>query len=196
MTMWTNMSLMFDPDAMNLPHARLLPRFFREVMWTAEGGEPQLRTLTAEEMQALAQVIPKMQLLTRMLYASGVPTFIGTDPVMPHSVPGHAMHQEMRLFVEAGFTPEQVWEIATKEAGDWLGDSRIGRLEVGAYADVLFFEEDPTQDLAHLDTLTGVIADGRYYSRKALDEAIAKQQEHFEGTLFDSVAMTIANLYF
>ena len=196
MAMWANMSLMFDPDAMNLPHAQLLPRFFREVIWTADGGEPQLRTLTAEEMDALALAIPKMQQLTRKLYAGGVSTFIGTDPVMPHSVPGYAMHQEMRLCVEAGFTPEQVWEIATKEAGAGLGDLKIGRLEVGAYADVLFFREDPTQDLVHLDTLVGVIADGRYYSRKALDETITKQREHFGGRLYDAVSMTIANWYF
>ena len=137
-----------------------------------------------------------MQQLTRMLYAGGVPTFIGTDPVMPHSVPGYAMHQEMRLFVEAGFTPEQVWEIATKEAGAWLGDPKIGRLEVGAYADVLIFGEDPTRDRAHLNTLVGVVADGRYYSREALDDAITRQREHFEGTLYDAVTMTIANLYF
>jgi imidazolonepropionase-like amidohydrolase len=196
MAMWTNMSLMFNPDAKSLPHARLLPRFFRDVMWTAEGGEPQLRTLTAKKMDALAQVIPKMQQLTRMLHAGGVPTFVGTDPVMPHSVPGRAVHQEMRLFVEAGFTPEQVWEIATKAAGDWLGNPRIGRLEAGAYADVLFFKKDPTRDLAHLDTLAGVIADGRYYSRQALDEAITKQREHFEGDLYDTLTMTVANLYF
>jgi imidazolonepropionase-like amidohydrolase len=115
---------------------------------------------------------------------------------MPHSVPGHAMHQEMRLFVEAGFTPEQVWEIATTEAGNWLGDPKIGRLEVDGYADILFFNEDPTQDLTHLDTLVGLVADGRYYSRKALDEAISKQQKHFEGTLYDTVAITIAKVYF
>ncbi len=100
------------------------------------------------------------------------------------------------MFVDAGFTPEQVWEIATKAAGDWLGNPKIGRLEADAYADILFFKEDPTQDLAHLDTLVGVIADGRYYSRQALDEAISTQQEHFDGAIYDAVTMTIANLYF
>jgi hypothetical protein len=196
MVMWANMSTMFDPESRNLPQARLMPRFFREVLWTAEGGEPQFRALTADATETLAESIPKMQQLTRMLYEGGVPIHIGTDPVMPYSVPGYTMHQEMRQFVLAGLPPETVWTIATREAGNSLGDERIGRLEVGAYADVLFFEEDPTQDLAHLDSLVGVIADGRYYSRRVLDQAIAEQQDHFEGALYDTISMTIANLYF
>ncbi len=36
----------------------------------------------------------------------------------PFVVPGVAMHQELRNFVECGFTPEQAWEAATREKGE------------------------------------------------------------------------------
>lgn len=195
-SMWANMSMMFDSAAKESRYTRLLPRLYRDAIWTAEKGEPQLRTLTLEDVETLAQAIPKMRRLTRMLHENGVSVFIGTDPVMPHSVPGYAMHQELRQFVEAGFTPEQVWEIATSKAGEALGDAKVGRLEVGAYADILFFKEDPTKDLDHLDSLLGVVADGRYYSRSTLDELVAQQQNHFNGALFDTISMKLADLYF
>ena len=46
----------------------------------------------------------------------------------PFVVPGVAMHEELRNFVECGFTPEQAWEAATRENGESLPERGLGIL--------------------------------------------------------------------
>ena len=52
----------------------------------------------------------------------------------PFVVPGVAMHEELRNFVECGFTPEQAWEAATRENGESLPERGLGILKAGAPA--------------------------------------------------------------
>ena len=69
---------------------------------------------------------------------------------------------------------------------------QLGRLEEGAPADLLLFREDPTRDLAALDTLEAVVADGRLYRRDALERALELQREHFRGRIYDTLTLGAA----
>jgi predicted amidohydrolase len=103
----------------------------------------------------------------------------GTDPFNPFVVPGASLHEELALFVAAGFTAEEAWAAATWQAGEALGHPEIGRLEAGAPADLLLFREDPTRTLAALATLEAVIAGGRLYPRAVLDAAVEASRAYF-----------------
>ena len=41
------------------------------------------------------------------MYERGVELHTGTDTLIAFVVPGASLHRELRLFVDAGFTPEQ-----------------------------------------------------------------------------------------
>lgn len=166
------------------PAARLLPSVWRDVVWNPAlglGFTGRLPTSGPEHEASHRQVIANVKQAVRALHEAGVRVLPGTDPFNPFVVPGASLHEELALFVDAGFTIEEAWAAATWQAGEALGVPGLGRIEPGAPADLLLFREDPTRDLAALATLEAVIADGRLYAKADLDRAIADElawEEH------------------
>jgi imidazolonepropionase-like amidohydrolase len=170
------------------PDAKLLPRFYRDVVWSLSEGVPVVQRIEAEDFPVLADAGLRAGALVKRLHAAGVPIFAGTDTTNPFVVPGASLWRELRLFVLAGLTPEQALAAATTVPGGFLPLSGLGRLEPGAPADLLVFRADPTRDLDALDSLEAVVADGRLYTRAALDAQLARYQELAEGTLYDAIS--------
>jgi adenine deaminase len=81
---------------------------------------------------------------------------------------------------ESGLSAEEALAAATWVAGDSLGVEGLGRIEVGAPADLLVLREDPTRDLRALRTIEAVIADGRLYRIDELRAALAAQRRYLE----------------
>lgn len=170
-------------------HVRLLPRMFRDVVWHPGEGLALWRNLTPAQLEHLQMANAKKLTLLRALYEAGADLRIGTDTLQPFVVPGHSVHEEMKIFAEAGIPAEAIWEMATWRAGQALGNDNLGTLDIGAPADMLVFAEDPTKDLAALDSLVAVISQGRLYKREDLDAAIAAWQRHSEGWVFDTLSV-------
>ncbi len=60
---------------------------------------------------------------------------------------GFALHQELAMFVErAGMTPLQALRTATLNAADYLRLTDLGRLEVGARADIVILDANPLEN--------------------------------------------------
>ena len=129
--------------------------------------------------------------MVRALHAAGVALYAGTDVQTPFVVPGASLHEELGLLVEAGIPVEEVWALATRSAGEFLGVPLLGTVQVGAPADLLLFRDDPTLDLAALATLEAVVSGGRLYTREDIDTGLALYRAQFESFFFDrlSVAM-------
>ena len=53
--------------------------------------------------------------------------------------------------------------------------------------DFVLFGEDPTGSLDALDTIQGVVRDGRLYTRRALDEQLRAYRDHAAGPLYDAI---------
>ncbi len=96
----------------------------------------------------------------RALHQAGIPIVAGTD----QSVPGHSLHREMELYVEAGFTPMEALQAATiVSARAMKRDKDLGTVEAGKIADFLVVEGDPMADIRNLRRITAVVKDGRAY---------------------------------
>ncbi|HEV8715571.1 MAG TPA: amidohydrolase family protein [Candidatus Binatia bacterium] len=172
--------------------SHLLPRYYRELLWNPQEGLPYMRGTSAQDAEALKQEIPKMKQFVRRLHQAGVRIHAGTDTPNPFVVPGASLQEELRLLVEAGFTPEEAWIAATRTAGESLREPKLGSIEEGAPADFLIFRDDPTKDLAALATLEAVVAQGRLYPKETLDQALTRWRRHFDNPLYDAVSMAIA----
>jgi imidazolonepropionase-like amidohydrolase len=178
------------------PSARRLPGFWRDVLWNPHyrlGFEPP-DAGAAEQRTRHAALLRRLLELVGRMHRRGVRLHAGTDPPNPLIVPGASLHDELRLMVEAGLTVEEAWVTATTAAGDSLGEPGLGTLSEGAPADLLIFEEDPTKDLSALSTLAAVVADGRLYTRAALEADFARQRRHFEGRAFDGLTKWVARV--
>ena len=177
----------------NSASAQLLPRYWRDVLWNAELDE-RFRGLTPDTWDALRESLERRQEIVKRLHDAGVPILTGTDTPNPFVVPGAGIHDELRLLVAAGLTVEDAWVAATHAAGRALGDEQLGLIESGAPADLLWFSEDPTSDLKSLDTLGGVMADGRVYPIEELRQASEERRRQFESTLYDRLSSMIVRI--
>jgi len=80
----------------------------------------------------------------------------------PSRVPGENLHHEFAVFVEAGVTPMQIIQGATKWSAEMLhmGDD-IGTVEAGKLADVIIVNADPLADIRRLRDIDTVIFNGK-----------------------------------
>ena len=164
------------------PDLRLLPRFYRDVIWNQD-PEP-------EALAILAASRAPFQRAVRFLHEAGVEIRTGTDALANYAVPGASLQRELRLLVEAGFTPEEAWRLSADTANA-LGGGRLGFVEPGAPADLVLLGADPTVSLDALATIEAVVADGRFYAREDLDEQLHAYQEAFEGAVYEAITVPI-----
>jgi imidazolonepropionase-like amidohydrolase len=171
--------------------AQLLPRFYRDVIWSPVEGLPALRAVTPEQIRFQQEALPVLLRTVRRLHGAGARLHTGTDVLNPFVVPGAGLHRELRLLVEAGLTPEQALALSTSASADALPLEGLGGLRAGAPADLLIFREDPTQSLDALESLEAVVADGRLYPREVLDGQLAAYRQKFNSPIYDAITMAV-----
>jgi imidazolonepropionase-like amidohydrolase len=170
--------------ALREPDAQLLPAFYRELIWSPEVGISSARGVDAETFAMLREAHAVQLRTVKRLFDAGVELHTGTDSLIAFVVPGAALHRELRLFVRAGLTPEQALAVSTHASSRALRVEGLGELRAGAPADLVVFREDPTVDLAALDSIAAVVRDGRLYTRASLDERIARRRAHHDGAAY------------
>jgi imidazolonepropionase-like amidohydrolase len=106
------------------------------------------------------RVLDKALALTAVLHKAGVAIVAGTD----QAVPGHSLHRELELYVQAGFTPLEALQAATLvPARAMKKDKELGTIEVGKRADFLLVDGDPLTDIRLLRRIRVVVAGGKAY---------------------------------
>lgn len=111
--------------------------------------------------------------LTRALHESGVTIMAGTDTPYPLLVPGLALHEELRKYVELGLSPAEALATATAAPARFLGRAdELGIIAEGAVADMVLVAENPLVDLSTLAQPDAVVRGGEYLDRGVLDELL------------------------
>jgi imidazolonepropionase-like amidohydrolase len=115
-----------------------------------------------------SQVVAKMQ-------AGGVGILAGTDSAAPELVPGFSLHEELALLTQAGLTPMQTLQAATKNPADFMGvTQKQGTIEVGKNADLLLLDANPLSDIRNTEKIRALVVRGKYLDRAALDNLLEK----------------------
>jgi len=109
---------------------------------------------------------------------AGVPVGLGTDagnPLVPH---GPAALLELTLYVEAGLSPGQALQAATRSSARILGvEDRYGSLEAGKVADVVIVSGNPSQKINDIWNVRDVIKAGVLVDRDATRRLNAKRNQ-------------------
>jgi cytosine/adenosine deaminase-related metal-dependent hydrolase len=163
------------PGGIDEASSALLPRFYRDVIWHSRRGLPVYRDPTPERAERLQRALEKKLLLVERLYREGGELRLGTDVQQPFVVPGAALDTEMRLFARAGIPTGAILRMATRDAARALGRPDLGTTRVGATADLLVLDRDPTSDLEALESRRAVVHAGRLYSTAELDREIREE---------------------
>lgn len=106
----------------------------------------------------------------RAFHSAGVPLLAGTDVGVSLVVPGRSLHKELELLVNAGLTPLEALRTTTIEPARFLAATdSLGTIEVGKVADLLLLDANPLDDITNTRQIRGVVLNGRYLDRAALD---------------------------
>jgi imidazolonepropionase-like amidohydrolase len=190
-TIVTNQQMLLYRDfhaARQHPSMRHVPPFYLDVIWHPEHGRLNNRLPGDYLERQVVPAIAKKQRLAKKLFDAGASLFLGTDVAQAFVIPGASLQQEMALFAAAGIGIEQVWELATRKAGERLGVKGLGCVEIGAPADILLFRHDPTKNLDDLASLEAVITAGRLYRVADLETALQSSTAYFNSPLIKPLA--------
>jgi hypothetical protein len=168
---------------------RHLPRFWRAA-W-AMIWRPPYAPGDAARRALHDHFLERSAALALALYRAGATLHAGTDTLMPYVAPGSSLWGELDAWVDLGVPPEDILARATRIDPRFVGGERLGRVEPGAPADLLFLRDDPRRGLAALRHIEAVLADGRLYTRADLDRALARFDAHFRGALYERTMDTV-----
>jgi imidazolonepropionase-like amidohydrolase len=98
----------------------------------------------------------------KRLVDAGVKHGFGTDTGPPARFPGFFEHLEMQMMAEAGLTPAQIIQAATKNSAEFLGESKnLGTLEAGRWADLIVLGRNPLADIKNTRSIETVMIAGQ-----------------------------------
>jgi imidazolonepropionase-like amidohydrolase len=103
----------------------------------------------------------------KSLVDGGAVVLVGTDSGLPGLFHGAALHEELSALVALGVSPAAAIRMATYVPGRvLLPDGSLGAIEVGAWADLVLVDGDPTRDIQATRNIAGVWQRGRKVQRR------------------------------
>jgi hypothetical protein len=103
------------------------------------------------------------------LHRAGIPIVVGTD----QTVPGHSVHREMELYVEAGFTPMEALQSATLVPARAMRlDKEAGTIEPGKRADLVVLGANPLNNISNIRKTERVMQAGVFYDCASLWKSV------------------------
>ena len=132
-----------------------------DVLKTLKSPEYQKRIASDPDFAKLPGFFDTAKRNLKRLADSGVKYGFGTDSGPPARFPGFFEHLEMQLMVDAGLTPMQVLQAATRNAAEFLGQSKdLGTLDAGHWADLIVLGANPLSDIKNTRTIQQVYIAG------------------------------------
>jgi imidazolonepropionase-like amidohydrolase len=115
------------------------------------------------------KVFEKELAIIGTLHRAGIPVVAGTD----QTVPGHSLHREIELYVQAGFTPMEAIQAATIVSARAMGlDEESGTVEKGKRGDVILVDGNPLDDIHQLRNVEYVITNGIMFHTAELWQSV------------------------
>jgi imidazolonepropionase-like amidohydrolase len=128
-----------------------------DVVSTLASEEYQEDQRAATDVEQWRSILAMAQQNLKTLYDAGVNIGLGSDSGLPSRFEGYFEHREMELMSDAGLTPAQIIEIATRNSAEILGiEADYGTIESGKMAEFLVLAADPLDDISNTKTLEQV----------------------------------------
>jgi imidazolonepropionase-like amidohydrolase len=106
------------------------------------------------------KVFQKEIAIVGALHKAGIPIVAGTD----QTVPGHSLHREIELYVQAGFTSMEAIQAATIVPARAMGvEKELGTVEKGKRGDLILINGNPLEDIHNTRNIEYVVTNGVMY---------------------------------
>jgi len=131
-----------------------------KVVATLKSTDYQKAIAADPDFPRYAEILEMAKKNLKRLSDAGVKYGFGTDAGPPGRFPGFFEQWEMELMVEAGLTPTQVIQAATKSAAEFLAAKDLGTLEAGKWADLVVLNADPLKNIRNTRSISAVYIAG------------------------------------
>jgi imidazolonepropionase-like amidohydrolase len=119
----------------------------------------------SDEAPRRLETVRREQALVRKMQQAGVRILAGTDDGNPYSFVGFGLHDELAELVDAGLTPMQALQAATRNPAQFLNKE-------GMSADLVLLNANPLEDIRNTRKIEAVVVNGKVFDRMMLDELL------------------------
>ncbi len=110
---------------------------------------------------------------TYAFFTKGGKLLIGTDPLMPPTLPGVALHEELQQLVGAGLSPFDALKVSTTNTYDFLHErNTAGTIEPGKKANLVLLDKNPLENISNTRTILGVMTQNRWIPKEEIDKRL------------------------
>ena len=166
-------NLIDQSDFSHEPRAKYVPSSWKNVTWK-KFTEVVEHDFNTDDRATRRRFVEKELEVVKAMHHAGIPFLAGTDtPPGVYIFPGFSLHEELQRFVAAGFTPMEALQTATINPAKFFGkENEIGTVEKRKMADLVLLDANPIDDIRNTQKISGVVANGRYFSRADLDKML------------------------
>jgi imidazolonepropionase-like amidohydrolase len=106
-------------------------------------------------------------------YKKGGKLLSGTDALVPSTLPGISLHEELEELVDAGLPPFEALKISTTNTYEFLGESdKAGTIEPGKIANLLLLEKNPLENISNSKTISGILIQDKWISKTEIEKRL------------------------
>jgi imidazolonepropionase-like amidohydrolase len=177
-TLVTKRALAFVDEIIQVPDDRL--KYIPESTQRRWGPQENflLRYRTPEYIAYNKRLFQKELQLVGAMRRAGVPFMTGTDLSIPYVFAGFSVHDELALLVDAGFTPMEALQAATRNPAMFLEElGSHGTIERGKLANLVLLEANPLENIRNSQRISGVVLEGIYFPKEALQRMLAEAEK-------------------
>lgn len=165
---------MTDPNITHPPNLKYVPYLLKWI-WQAAVASIASSITPEQASQNHRAFVDHLLKLVGEMHRAGVPIMTGTDNPNPFVIPGFSLHDELRSFVQAGFTPMAALQASTLMPAKFLGRlDRMGTIEEGKDANLVLLDADPLLDIDNTRKINAVVLNGQFLSRAVLQSLLDK----------------------
>lgn len=140
--------------------------FVLKTLWQSNRDD---HNLSDQDMKAGERIYAKDLEVVGEMKRAGVIILAGTDG--PYAQGGANLHGELELLVEAGLTPLEALQAASRDAAKAMGVSKdVGTVEVGKTADLVLLDSDPLANISNTRKIDAVVLRGHLFSKEELSK--------------------------
>jgi len=118
-----------------------------------------LNKMDSQQKALVGRGFENLKTFIRKFVQAGGKVMAGCDTAS-FVLSGICIHRELEMLVEAGLTPMQAIQAATKNNFEFVQEKDLGTIEQGKLADLIIVKEDPLADIKNTRTIDTVIKDG------------------------------------
>lgn len=159
----------------NNPRLKYIPKVEQDYWFgdVTEEGTPSYLAANENWAETERAVFELTLSYLKPMLDNGTKFLAGTDTGNPNIYPGFTLHDELELFVEAGFTELEALQTATLNPAIFVKrENELGTLEEGKIANILILNKNPLENIKNTLTISGLVRRGEYFGKDRLNKLL------------------------